>query len=172
MPKQVNVILMRGLIGNVYSRGMDALGSKLAKLPGVDYVSVEDYASWRSIRDRITRYRDPTVIGGHSFGSNAATIIAEMLQPRISFPLMLSFDPSQHFSWSLWQRGPSRIFPNVARVVNFYQAGGLIGDQKLIRADGSTVGIINQLVGTTHTEIDDLALLHDKAIEEVKRLLT
>lgn len=171
MPKQVNVVLMRGLAGNVYSRGMDALGAKLAKLPGVDYVSVEDYGSFASIEKRIMRYRDPTILIGHSFGANAATIIGEELQYVVNIPLIITFDPSQHWSWRLFQSGPSYLFSNTARAVNFYQPGGLIGDQKLFRAQGSTTDIVNKLIATSHTEIDDLPTLHEEAIEEVKKVI-
>lgn len=165
--KQINVILMRGLLGKVYSRGMDVLGAKLAKLPGVDYVSVEDYGSWRSIRNRITKWKDPTIVGGHSFGANAATIIAEAL-PNIQFPMILSFDPSQYWSWGLWQSGPSYVGQNVGRVVNYYQNGVPIGFQKLETGD---TDILNRLVATSHTEIDDVPELHDAAIAEIKKVI-
>ena len=164
--KKCNVILMRGLAGNIYSRGMDALGAKLAKLPNVDYVTVEEYGSWKSIRDRIARFRDPTVVGGHSFGANAATIIAEQLHSRgVRFPLLLSIDPSPYWSWSLWQSGPSRIGNNVLKTVNMYQTSGLIGRQTLVG-----VNVSNVVVESSHTEIDDLALVHDRAIQEVQKL--
>lgn len=164
--KKYNVVLMRGLIGNVYSRGMDALGAKLAKLPHVDYVTVEDYGSWRSIRDRIAKWRDQTIIGGHSFGSNAATVIPNHL-PNVGFPLLLSFDPSQHWSWYLFRFGPAYIGPNVGRVVNFYQNGFPIGGQTLSTGDED---IANERVNSSHTEIDDLPLLHERAIAEVQKL--
>ena len=92
----VNVVLMRGLLGRRYSRGMDRLGARIAKLPGVDYIAVEDYSAWRSVRDRVALWRDPTVIGGHSFGANASTIIARALRGSTQIPLLLSVDPSPY----------------------------------------------------------------------------
>lgn len=163
--KKCNVILMRGLAGNIYSRGMDALGAKLAKLPNVDYVTVEEYGSWRSIRDRVVRFRDPTVIGGHSFGANAATIIASELRGRVTFPYLFSVDPSPYWSWGLWQSGPSVIGANVLATDNLYQTSGLIGRQTL-----SGFNVTNIKVESSHTEIDDLAMVHDRAVEKIKKL--
>lgn len=166
--QQVNVVLMRGLAGNVYSRGMDAVGAKLAKLPGVDYVTVEDYGSWRSIRDRLLRWRDPTIIGGHSFGANAATIIATQLRGKRNIPLLIGVDPSPYWSWSLWQSGPDAIGDNVARTVNFYQLSGLIGRQELRGR-----GVVNiPLSASSHTTIDDdVERVHNPIIAEVMKVI-
>lgn len=164
--KRINVVLLRGLLGNVYSRGMDSLGAKLAKLSGVDYVTVEDYTSWRSVRDRIAKWKDPTVLIGHSYGSNAVTKIAAALSPKVKIPLIVSVDPSQWFSVWLMQFGPSRIGENVALAINYYQQGFPIGNVKL---SGSNVR--NIPVNTTHIQIDDLPLVHDAAIAEVKKVI-
>lgn len=164
--KKINVVLLRGLIGNVYSRGMDTLGAKLAKLPGVDYVTVEDYTSWRSVRDRIAKWKDPTVIGGHSFGSNAATVIANAL-PNVKIPLILSVDPSQYWSFWLFRFGPMAVPPNVAATLNQYQSrDAVIGN---VRLSGRNVQ--NVLVNSSHIDIDDLPLVHDAAIAEVKKII-
>ena len=170
MATRVNVILMRGLAGSLYSRGLDALGSKLAKLPNVDYVTVEGYEAWRSILARIPHFKDPTVIGGHSFGINAATKIAAALDGKVNIPLILGIDPSQYWSWGLLQSGPSLITPNVKKVVNQYQTSGLIGRQVLRRVNGSLASIQNLPVNSSHTAIDDLDLVHKTAIEAVKAL--
>ena len=171
MATRVNVILMRGLAGNIYSRGMDSLGSKLAKLPNVDYITVEDYGSWRSIRDRITKFKDPTVIGGHSFGDNAATMIAAALDGKVNIPLLVGVDPSPYWSWGLWQSGPSALTPNVKKAINLYQNNGLIGRQKLYLASGNKkTALQNILVESTHTEIDDNELVHKTIIDAVKAL--
>lgn len=173
MSKTVNVILMRGLLGEHYSRGMDRLGARLAKVPGVDYVSVEDYASWRSVRDRIGAWRDPTIIGGHSFGANASTIIAKALRGRAEIPLIITVDPSPYWSFYLWQFGPSRIAYNVHRLVNFYQPHGVIGRQRLEPAPGSATTIENIVVeDATHGSIDDhVELVHDPAVDEVVKVI-
>lgn len=168
--KQVNVVLQRGLLGNAYSKGMDALGAKLAKVPGVDYVSVEDYSNWRSVRDRVARWNDPTILIGHSFGANAATKIATQVSKEI--PLIVSFDASPYWSWWLLQRGWSYIAPNVKHVVNFFQYGLPIGNQQLTRnRSGDVTGIENIVVDTTHTDIDDMEILHQRAINEVKAII-
>lgn len=163
--KKVNVILGRGLLGKVYSQGMDVLGAKVAKIPGVDFVSVEDYTSWRSIRDRIPKYRDPTILVGHSFFANAITIIASQLS-HIQFPLLLTVDPSPYWSWSLFQSGPDIIGQNVARTVNQYQTSGLIG-----RVTLQGRGVVNVPISSTHTQIDDSELVHQRAIDEIKKVI-
>lgn len=164
--QKYNYVAFRGLMGNVYSRGVDACAAKIAKLPHIDYVNVEDYANWRAAMARILKYRDPTILGlSHSFGGNAVTIIAEALRGRVTFPLMLTVDPSPYWSWSLWQSGPSRIGNNVLKTVNMYQMNGLIGRQTLVG-----VNVSNVVVESSHTEIDDLALVHDRAVQEVQKL--
>lgn len=168
--KQVNVVIGRGLLGNIYSKGMDALGAKVAKIPGVDYVMVEDYTNWRSTRDRIAKWKDPTIIGGHSFYGNAATIIAESL-PKVKFPLLFTVDPSPYWSWSLWQSGPSLISPNVARALNMYQNSGLIGRQRLTRPEGDETNITNWPVNSSHTAIDDLEIVHNAIIAEIRKVI-
>ena len=173
MAKTVNVILMRGLLGERYSRGMDRLGARLAKTPGVDYVTVEDYASWRSVRDRVSAWRDPTIIGGHSFGANASTVIAKALRGRAEIPLIVSVDPSPYWSFFLWQFGPSRVSHNVGRVVNFFQPHGVIGRQRLEPAPGSAAEIENIVVEeSSHVTIDDhVELVHDPAVEAVTKVI-
>lgn len=170
MATKVNVILMRGLMGDIYSRGMDVLGSKLAKLPNVDYVTVEGYTSWRDILARIPKFKDRTVIGGHSFGANAATIIGSKLDGKVNIPLLVSVDPSPYWSWGLLQSGPSAVTMNVKKVINQYQTSGLIGRQKLWRPLGTQTDIENIAVSSSHTEIDDLKLVHDKIIAAVSAL--
>jgi hypothetical protein len=173
MSKTVNVILIRGMLGAYYSRGMDRLGARLAKIPGIDYVSVEDYASWRSIRDRIAAWRDPTIICGHSFGANASTVIAKALRGRAEIPLIITVDPSPYWSFYLLRFGPSRVSYNVRRLVNFYQPHGPIGRQRLEPAPGSATAIENIVVeGSTHVSIDDhVELVHDPAVDEVVKVI-
>jgi pimeloyl-ACP methyl ester carboxylesterase len=159
---------MRGLVGQRYSRGMDRLGARIAKISGVDYATVEDYDSWRSVRDRIAAWRDPTIIGGHSFGANASTVIARALRGRTEIPLIISVDPSPYWSFYLWQFGPSRV-TNVRRVVNFYQPHGVIGRQLLEAAPGSAAVIENIVVeDSSHATIDDhVERVHDPAVEAI-----
>lgn len=165
---KVNLVLMRGLLGETYSRGMDVLGSKAAKLPNVDYVTVEDYGNWRSIRSRIQKWKDPTVLGGHSFGANAATIIAASMD-AVKFPLLLTFDCSQHWSWYLFKSGPALIENNVKLAMNWYQTSGLIGRQKLISMGTATVSNI-EVGGSSHVSIDDREDLHARALTEIGKL--
>jgi len=95
MSNTVNVVLMRGLLGDYYSRGMDRLGARLAKLPGVDYVSVEDYGSWRSIRDRIA-----TSLGLQQLDLFLTRILNTLFHqsnmlPKGKLHLLLNYDPQR-----------------------------------------------------------------------------
>ena len=173
MATTINVILMRGLLGRHYSRGIDRLGARIAKLPGVDFVSVEDYSAWRSVRDRVAAWRDPTIIGGHSFGANASTKIAKALKGRVEIPLILSVDPSPYWSFFLWQFGPSRVSGNVARALNFYQPHGWIGRQQLDLARGSSAAIENiEITSASHASIDDhVTLVHDPTVVAIARVI-
>lgn len=169
----VNVVLLRGLLGRRYSRGMDRLSARIARMPGIDYTTVEDYTSWRAVRDRISVWRDPTVIGGHSFGANASTIIAKALKDRVEIPLLLSVDPSPYWSFWLWQFGPSRVAANVRRAVNFYQPHGVIGRQQLAAAPGTSTVVENTLVeDASHVSIDDnVALVHDPIVDAIAKVI-
>lgn len=156
----INVVLLRGLLGHRYSRGMDSLGAKLAKLPNVDYVTVEDYTQWRRIAQMVSLWADPTVLIGHSFGANAATLIARRIK---SVPLLVAVDPSQHFSLNLMRFGPAPLSKSVQQCLNFYQASGLIGRVQIGGAD-------NIRIAASHVSIDDRTEVHDAVIEAVKEL--
>jgi len=152
---------------------MDRLGARLAKLPGIDYVTVEDYTAWRSVRNRVAAWRDPTIIGGHSFGANACTVIAKELRGVAEIPLIVSVDPSPYWSFFLLQFGPSRVAHNVGRAVNFYQPHGVIGRQNLERGPGSATIIDNIVVEpSTHLNIDDdVELVHNPAVDAIVRAI-
>jgi len=152
---------------------MDRLGARLAKIPGIDFVSVEDYTAWRAIRNRIAEWRDPTIIGGHSFGANACTVIAKQLAGIKEIPLIISVDPSPYWSFFLMRFGPSRVAYNVGRAVNFYQPHGIIGRQRLERGPASMALIDNIIVeDTDHLSIDDqVELVHEPAIDAVAKAI-
>lgn len=172
---KVNVILFRGYMGEIYSRGMDTLGDRLKKVEGVDYVHVGPYTAVDITTNYIKAYKDPTILVGHSFGASAAVKVAWELDKDI--PAMFLFDPSQYD----WMRPEfygvqTRTIPmNVKSCTNFYQTSWLpfaIGDQRVQRESGSTYKIKNLKVEPNmHISIDDDQSLHDEVIRQVEAII-
>lgn len=165
----LNVVMLRGVAGNVFSTGLDALSLKLQSLPNVDYVVVSPYTDWAGWLKHSESWKDPTVWIGHSFGANAITKIANKTSKKI--PLLVTVDTSPWFSFQLLQAGPYAIPDNVAKVVNFKQNKSLfIRGQDLKRTDGSSRNIENILVDSIHANVDDEVSVHDKIIKEINKL--
>ena len=165
----LNVVMLRGVAGNVFSTGLDALSLKLQSLPNVDYVVVSPYTDWAGWLKHSENWKDPTVWIGHSFGANAITKIATKTNKKI--PLLVTVDTSPWFSFQLFQAGPYNIPSNVDKVINFKQNSSLfIRGQDLKRTDGSSRNIENILVNTIHANIDDNLSVHKKIIEEINKL--
>jgi hypothetical protein len=165
----INVILFRGLAGNVYSTGLDVLALDLKKIEGVDYVMVVPYTDYQMMGERIAGFKDPTILIGHSYGVTSSIRMARNL-PTVKFPTLISFDPSQYVFDS------NEVPSNIAKVLNFYQKGRWpfgIGNQKLYRNNSSqqVTGITNEYVsGVTHASIEDHKPLHNKAIEKITKI--
>lgn len=165
----INVILFRGLAGNVYSTGLDVLAMDLKKIEGVDYVMVVPYTDYKMMAERLAGFKDPTVLIGHSYGVTSAIRMARML-PTTKFPALISFDPSQYVFDS------NEVPGNITKVLNFYQKGRWpfgIGNQRLYRNNASQqiTGITNEYVsGVTHASIEDHKPLHQKSIDKISKI--
>lgn len=157
---KVNIILFRGLAGTYYSAGLDVLAEDLRRLKNVDYVVVLPYTAADSAARMIERFRDDTVLIGHSFGVGAFLNVAKGTSRVI--PLAVSFDPSQYWG------GGHTIPSNLKRVINFWQDTPRwmfwkIGNQEISGAE-------NVHVDATHTNIEDRRDLHLKVLDEVSKL--
>jgi hypothetical protein len=174
--KRINVIAFGGLGGSVFSAGLQTLLMRLNAVEGIDFKTFQDYTSWRRWGDTLKTWKDPTVFIGHSFGVAAMFGCIRALGSKgPSVPLCISFDPSQWtgFSIPLWGSGGNVVPDRPQRVINFYQSSGLIGRQKLYRADGSLRGIENfNIQGTMHSAIEDNPELHRVSVEEIKKVIT
>ena len=110
------VYLMRGLMGQVLSTGLDQLAARLAKR-GI-HAPVYSHNSYGTLADQaIARWRagnrGPIVIIGHSLGANAAIDMAKELQTsHIPVSLVVSYGPN----------GDLQVPANVSSVVNYYQS--------------------------------------------------
>jgi hypothetical protein len=111
------VILLRGYLG-LFSNGLDALADEL-KAKGFD-VEVRKHLYWTDVVNDILRDRAAGKIGtltfvGHSQGGNDAIEIATALQAsRVPVDLIVTLTPVY----------PKPVPANVARAIDYYQAGG------------------------------------------------
>jgi hypothetical protein len=111
------VILLRGYLG-LFSNGLDALADEL-KAKGFD-VEVRRHLYWTDVVNDILRDRAAGKIGtltfiGHSQGGNDAIEIATALQAsHVPIDLIVTLAPVY----------PKPIPANVARAIDYYQAGG------------------------------------------------
>ena len=111
------VILLRGYLG-LFSSGLDELADEL-KAKGFD-VEVRQHLYWTDVVNDILRDRATGKIGtltfvGHSQGGNDAIEIATALSvSHVPVDLIVTLAPVY----------PKPVPANVARAINYYQAGG------------------------------------------------
>jgi hypothetical protein len=111
------VVLLRGYLG-LFSNGLDELADEL-KAKGFD-VEVRRHLYWTDIVNDILRDRAAGKIGtltfvGHSQGGNDAIEIATALQvSHVPVDLIVALTPVY----------PKPVPANVARAIDYYQAGG------------------------------------------------
>jgi hypothetical protein len=111
------VILLRGYLG-LFSGGLDALADEL-KAKGFD-VEVRGHLYWTDVVNDILRDRAAGKIGsltfvGHSQGGNDAIEIATALAvSHVNVDLIVTLAPVY----------PKPVPANVARAIDYYQAGG------------------------------------------------
>jgi pimeloyl-ACP methyl ester carboxylesterase len=152
------VYLLRGGL-NVFSTGMDDIAAKLRDR-GINARSI-GFMSWQDIaRDIAEQYQQrprPIVVGGHSFGANAALLAAAQLgRHGIPVALVILFDPTDPMSASA----------NVARVVNFVSIDslGFNVDVKPAYA-GQVENILHMEVN--HMTIDNNAGIQNAAVDAI-----
>ena len=156
------VYLLRGL-ANIFSRGMDTLGSKMVRR-GLD-ARVYNHAAWRDLADNILlrarrkQVSYPIVIMGHSLGANASTHMAKYLGDRgVKVQYVVAFDPTV----------TTRVGKNINRVVNFYLPNEE-NNNVVLKAPGfrGTVRNINVrgVRGIRHVTIEKDAEFHSQVIE-------
>lgn len=155
------VYLVRGGF-NIFSTGMDELAAKLRE-NGVDARTLGQ-AGWKeAAAEAATRYRakrTPVILIGHSFGANAAVLIADRLGGEgIPVTLLVTFDPTEAL------KAPT----NVRRFVNFLSIDMTGFDFHAF----ATPAFHGQLENIVHTELNHLSIDNDPALqaETVKEVL-
>lgn len=161
------IYLLRGL-ANVFSRGMDEMGTRLTA-EGFSPVVI-NHRGWQNAADTIARnYRSgrtaPIILIGHSLGANNAYRIARRLNGKgIPVAYFASFDPTQSFT----------VPNNVRYFVNFYQNNGT-GRRASFAPSRHKQKVNLNLTsspGLNHRNIDQSRRLQDIVIARVREVTT
>jgi thioesterase domain-containing protein len=158
------VYLFRGGF-NVFSTGMDDLATAL-RAEGVNAHSV-GFTSWQDLADKIAaEYKDkprPVVLGGHSFGANAALLAAERLgRSNVPVTLVVLFDPTD----------PMQASANIRRVINFVSAdsqGYNVDVKPSAGHEGTVENILHAEV--SHITIDNDMKIQAQAIDAINKVV-
>ena len=168
-PNKITVILIRGLLGMIFSRGMDSLAARL-KAAGYN-VQVWNHSflpiwpfwfgfvpSIAAEVERLTKAGQTVLIGGHSFGGTAALMVARRL-PKWACKALFAVDPAAQYDCSV----PS----NVEHAFGFRNSVGGLGQGKLTPA---RPGVVDIPLAQIHGYMDDDKRVQDRIIAEVKAL--
>jgi hypothetical protein len=162
-----HVYLLRGLIGDVFSLGMDDLAAKIQKR-GVK-ASVHGVSAARFLADDIARkYRDdpalaPIMLIGHSTGGDEIIVMAERLKAaNVPVALAVAFDPTPI---------AGAVPSNVDLFINLYQATNLIGGGRATPARGFRGRLVNvdlrERREIVHITLDKSPVIHALLTEKI-----
>jgi hypothetical protein len=165
------VYLLRGLIGDIYSLGMDELAEKIERRgikTSVHGVSAVAYLANSIIRDyRADPARmSPIVLVGHSTGGDAIVSIAERLKAAdIPVALAIGFDPT---------RIANGVPSNVDLFINLYQGTNIIGGGAIHPAADFRGRLINvdlrQRREIIHITLDKNDAIHELIVRKIGAL--
>jgi hypothetical protein len=163
--------LLRGLIGDIYSLGMDELAEKIEQRgikASVHGVSAVVYLANRIIRD----YRAdpssmaPIILVGHSTGADAIISIAERLKAAdVPVAMAIGFDPT---------RIASGVPSNVDLFINLYQGMNIIGGGAVRPATDFRGRLVNvdlrERREIIHVTLDKNDAIHELIVRKVGAL--
>jgi pimeloyl-ACP methyl ester carboxylesterase len=172
--RKVRAFNIRGL-GRFPSNGMVKLTSLLNEIPGVS-ATTDDHGIFgfeyvaNLTAACIAAHKSGRLIAlnGHSFGANAAIMIATRLAERdIAVDYLAAIDPAAQFALS--------VPLNVRRIYNPYQKVDPVGRGVVKPADGESEDHWNARAGIErrnqlHVRIDDDPLIHRNIIAAIKAL--
>ena len=166
---KTKAFLIRGLMGFLWSRGMDALAGKLMAA-GIEAEmwskGIVGYLNVRRIADAAFAAEASgrkIILGGHSMGADAALMVAERLAARkVPVALLVTFDPTPF--------GCPPVPANVAQAINFYQRTSALGRAELKPGPGFKGLLLQRRIDTLHVRIDNDAALHKIVLEEAKKV--
>jgi hypothetical protein len=161
-PSPGHVYLFRGLIGEVFSRGLDNLADQLTRR-GVA-ATVHGLSAYDSVADEIiTNFKadplsGPVILIGHSSGGDAIITMAEKLNAaNVPVGLAFGFDPTPV---------AGRLPGNIELFVNLFQKTNPIGGGTIKPGPGFRGRLINVDL-REHTEIIHITLDKSPTIHEV-----
>ena len=165
-PATINgrVFVLRGMMGKVFSTGMDDLAAELNS-HGLR-ATVHD-REWEPVADlAIAEYKASQgkmriMLAGHSDGADSIIAMSYRLQEAgIPVALAVTFDPTRMLQ--------KPVPPNVERFVNLYQSNNLLGGGSSHRAAGFHGHFANvnlrEREGLGHIAIDKSRALHDAIV--------
>jgi pimeloyl-ACP methyl ester carboxylesterase len=168
-PSKITVVLVRGLLGLIFSRGMDALAEKL-KTKGYNaqvwnHSFLPIWPFWFGYVpaiagevEKLTKAGQIVLIGGHSFGGTTALMVARLL-PGWKCKALFAVDPAAQYDCS--------VPTNVERAFGFRNNVGGLGMGKLTPARS---GIVDISLSQVHGYMDDDPRVHDRIIAEIAKL--
>lgn len=168
---QINVIAFGGLGGNLFSAGLKTILMRLNGIKEIDFKTYDNFGSWKPWGSTLKTWRDPTVMIGHSFGVTAAFGAIRLMGdagPKV--PLVIALDASQWW-WmqpSLIGSGGNVVPPRVERCIHLYTRGGIIGNQRLVRPDGTDTRIENTLEPGAHSALEDREAVQKRCVDQIK----
>lgn len=168
-PNKVTIILIRGLLGLFFSRGMDALAAMLrARGYNVQVWNHSFLPIWpfwfgfvpaiAGEVDKLTKVGQTVLIGGHSFGGTAALMVARRL-PKWACAALFAVDPAAQYD--------TTVPGNVQQAFGFRNNVGGLGMGKLKPA---RPGVVDIPLTQIHGYMDDDARVHNRIIAEVTKI--
>lgn len=168
----IRAFAIRGYLGAVFSRGMDALAARLRAAGIAASVHAEaGFLGWpygnvpaiAAEAVQAARRGKRIVLIGHSMGGDAALKVAVRLAAdRIAVPLLVCFDPTRF--------GAPPVPANVGRAICFYQSIGPIGGGRLVAGTGFAGSLVQERHNMLHSRLDDAPALHARVLGEVAKL--
>jgi hypothetical protein len=167
-----HVYLFRGLVGDIYSLGMDQLADKLVHR-GVT-ATVHGMTEYGSVADDIVRKyksgdeRGPIILIGHSTGGDLIIAVSERLkQADVPVALAFGFDPT---------RIADDVPSNVELFINLFQRSNPIGGGEATAGRGFRGRLINvdlrEHNEIVHINLDKTVAVQDLVVAKIVVLCT
>jgi thioesterase domain-containing protein len=162
-----HVYLLRGLVGDIYSLGLDQLADRITRR-GVA-ATVRGVSQYSTVADEIIRKhragedRGPIMLIGHSTGGDLIIAIAARLKAAgIPVALAFGFDPT---------RISDDVPSNVELFINIYQRFNPIGGGEVTPARGFQGRLINvdlrEHREIVHINLDKSQVIHDLVASKI-----
>lgn len=161
--------VFRGVLGNIFSTGMDRLNERINKA-GVP-ARVNSFTVCQIIaRDAVREYRQapaPIILVGHSAGAFCTLRFAETLRKEnIPVSLIVDFDPP-------------RVTPfvpmNVERYINVFMSDAPLGGGEVFPIQGFPGHFASfdmKHLDLTHVTIDKSEIIHEQVVAKVRQVAT